>query len=44
MKIPEDLFWNAEISFLNRIIENKESYEEWLSYAIKKDGERRYGK
>lgn len=44
MKIPESVFWNADICFLDRVIENKESYDGWLSYAIKRNGERKYGK
>lgn len=40
LKIPEDIFWNADISFIERVVENKTAYEKWLRYAVKKAGER----
>ncbi len=41
MEIPEDIFWNAEIPFLDRIVANKTAYDEWLSDAMDKERKRR---
>lgn len=43
LKIPEQTFWDSDIQFLNRIAKNKAAYDGWLSYAIKKEGERKHG-
>ena len=37
MEIPEDVFWNAEIPFLDRIVANKAAYDEWLSSVMEKE-------
>lgn len=37
MEIPEDVFWNAEIPFLDRIVANKTAYDEWLSGVMEKE-------
>lgn len=37
MEIPEDVFWNAEIPFLDRIVANKTAYDEWLSSVMEKE-------
>lgn len=44
MKIPDALFWDSDLPFLDRVIYNKTAYDGWLSYAIKKEGERKRGK
>lgn len=37
MEIPEEVFWNAEIPFLDRIVANKTAYDEWLSSVMEKE-------
>ena len=37
MEIPEDVFLNAEIPFLDRIVANKTAYDEWLSSVMEKE-------
>lgn len=37
MEIPIDVFWNAEIPFLDRIVANKTAYDEWLSSVMEKE-------
>ena len=37
MEFPEDVFWNAEIPFLDRIVANKTAYDEWLSSVMEKE-------
>lgn len=37
MEIPEDVFWNAEIPFLDRIVANKTAYDEWLTSVMEKE-------
>lgn len=37
LKIPEDIFWYADISFLLGVVENKTAYDGWLDYAIKRE-------
>lgn len=44
MGIPEDIFWNAEISFLDRVVDNKVAYDEWLSDVTEKERERIRGR
>lgn len=36
LKISEDLFWYADISFLNKVICNINAYENWKNYEITK--------
>lgn len=31
MHLSEELFWNAEIYMLDRIVNNKQAYQGWLS-------------
>ena len=40
LKIPEDIFWYADISFLLGVVENKTAYDGWLDYVIKRDREK----
>jgi hypothetical protein len=40
MKIPEEVFWNADIHFLDRVVENKSSYDSWFNSAMQKERER----
>lgn len=37
LKIPEDIFWYADISFLLGVVENKAAYDGWLDYMIKRE-------
>lgn len=41
LKIPEDIFWYADLSFLLGVAEDKAAYDAWLDYAIEKESERR---
>lgn len=36
LKISEELFWHADISFLNKVVANINAYEGWKSYEISK--------
>ena len=40
LKIPEDIFWYADISFLLGVVENKAAYDGWLDYMIKREREK----
>lgn len=40
LKIPEDIFWYADISFLLGVVENKTAYDGWLDYVLKRDREK----
>lgn len=42
--ISEDLFWNADISFVNNVVENKLAYDGWMLYIREKERERINGK
>lgn len=44
MDIPEETFWKADLSFLDRVAENKTAYDGWINYALRKERERRHGK
>lgn len=37
LKIPEDIFWYADISFLLGVVENKAAYDGWLDYMIERE-------
>ena len=38
--ISEELFWNCDISFLEKIAENDSAYHEWKNYILEKERER----
>ena len=40
LKIPEDIFWYADISFMLGVVENKTAYDGWLDYVLKRDREK----
>jgi len=44
MKIPEDIFWNADIPFLDRVVENKTAYDGWFNSVMQKEREKALGK
>jgi len=44
MKIPDNVFWDSDLSFLDRVVDNKVAYDGWFAYAMKKEGERKSGK
>lgn len=44
MKIPDSFFWEADIGTLDRICDNKNAYDGWLTQEIKKEGERSRGR
>ena len=40
LKIPEDIFWYADISFLLGVVENKSAYDGWLYHILQRDREK----
>ena len=38
--IPEDIFWDADYSFLRGVVENKSAFDGWQNYVRHKDSER----
>lgn len=34
MKVDEDVFWNADLPFLKRIVENKSAYDGWFNSVL----------
>lgn len=36
LKIDEYVFWNADISFLNHVIDDYSAYKNWLNYEENK--------
>lgn len=44
MGVPEDVFWNAEIPFLDKIIANKTAYDGWVSSVMEKEREKIRGR
>lgn len=44
MKVDESLFWNADITFLDKIVENKSAYDGWFSSVMQKERSRINGK
>lgn len=38
--ISEEVFWNADISSIERIVENKTAYDSWMSSVIAREKER----
>lgn len=38
--IPEDIFWNADYSFVASVAENKRAYDGWLSSATEEAREK----
>lgn len=32
--IPEDIFWNCDVSFVMGVAENKRAYDAWLNYTM----------
>ncbi|MCI6239464.1 MAG: hypothetical protein MR638_10545 [Lachnospiraceae bacterium] len=43
MGIPEDVFWHAPFSFLERIVENKTAYDAWHASVLQYERERNGG-
>lgn len=41
LKIPEDIFWYADYSFLLSVVENKTAYDGWLNYVLNREQDRR---
>ena len=40
MGVSEDVFWNADYSFILSVIENKNAFDGFLNYAKYKESER----
>ncbi len=43
MEVPEDIFWNANIYFLEQVLENKTAYNDWYSGGMQKEREKASG-
>ena len=41
LEIPENIFWNADFSFLAGVVENKLAYDAWLDYAMERERKRK---
>jgi len=41
MGISEEIFWNADISFLVTVLMNKNAYDDYMSYLKEKEYEKR---
>lgn len=41
--ISENLFWNADLSFVKTVADNKSAYDGWINYVREKEMERIYG-
>ena len=37
LDISEELFWNADISFLRGVVENRLAYKSWIDYVREKE-------
>lgn len=35
--LSEDIFWHADISFVQSVIENKRAYDAWAAYARQRE-------
>lgn len=35
--VSEDVFWHADISFIQAITENKRAFDAWLAYARERE-------
>ena len=38
--VPEDVFWHADVSFVEGVVANKSAYDGWLSYATERETKR----
>lgn len=41
--VPEDIFWNADLSFINGIVRNKRAFGDYVNYARRKEMEKHSG-
>ena len=39
--ISEDLFWNADVSFVEAVVQNKTAYDNWVSYVHERENKRK---
>lgn len=39
--VSEDLFWNADISFVEGVVQNKTAYDGWVSYVQYRENQRK---
>lgn len=37
LEIPEDIFWNADVSFVRDVAANKSAYDGWLGYVKERE-------
>lgn len=43
MKIPDSLFRESNLFFLDKVVEDKIAYDNWYGYAMRREGEIRNG-
>lgn len=39
--ISEDLFWNADVAFVEAVVQNKTAYDNWVSYVHERENKRK---
>lgn len=39
--VSEDLFWNADVSFVESVVLNKTAYDDWASYVQEREMNRK---
>lgn len=37
LEVPEDIFWYADISFVEGVVSNKTAYDNWLGYVQERE-------
>lgn len=38
--VSEDLFWHADVSFVEGVVQNKTAYDNWVSYVQDRETKR----
>lgn len=39
--VSEDLFWHADVSFVEGVVQNKTAYDNWVSYVHERENNRK---
>lgn len=37
LEVPEDVFWYADVSFVEAVVDNKSAYDGWVNYVMDKE-------
>jgi hypothetical protein len=40
LEIPESIFWESDVAFLEKVVENKAAYDSWKNAEINRERER----